>query len=47
MDAKPTQLPEETLAAFQNDRLRARIFYEKYALRTEENEILEKTPEEM
>jgi ribonucleoside-diphosphate reductase alpha chain len=47
MNTKPAQLPEETLAVFQNDGLRARIFYEKYALRSEENKILEKTPEEM
>ncbi len=47
MYIKPAKLPKETLAAFQNDGLRARIFYEKYALRSEENKILEKTPEEM
>ncbi len=47
MDIKPTQIPEETLAVFQNDGLRARIFYEKYALRSEEDEILERTPKEM
>ena len=37
----------ETLAAFDNDLLRARIFYEKYALQNEQNETPEKTPEEM
>ena len=47
MNTTATELPRETLAAFQNDGLRARIFYEKYALRRDENEILEKTPEEM
>jgi ribonucleoside-diphosphate reductase alpha chain len=46
-DNRVTLLPSETLAAFDNDSLRARIFYEKYALRSEENEILEKTPQEM
>jgi len=47
MYTKPAKLPKETLAVFQNDELRARIFYEKYALRSEEDEILERTPEEM
>ena len=37
-------LPSETLAAFDNDSLRARIFYEKYALRNGENEPVETTP---
>jgi ribonucleoside-diphosphate reductase alpha chain len=40
-------LPSETLAAFDNDSLRARIFYEKYALRNGENEPVEKLPEQM
>jgi ribonucleoside-diphosphate reductase alpha chain len=40
-------LPPETLAAFDNDPLRARIFYEKYALRNGENEPVEKLPEQM
>jgi len=47
MYTKPAKLPKETLAVFHNDGLRARIFYEKYALRSEEDEILERTPEEM
>ncbi len=47
MDTKPARLPAETLASFENDGLRARIFYEKYALRNEQNEILEKTPQKM
>jgi ribonucleoside-diphosphate reductase alpha chain len=38
--------PSETLAAFDNDPLRARIFYEKYALRNGENEPLETIPEQ-
>ena len=40
-------LPSETLAAFDNDSLRARIFYEKYALRNGENEPVEKIPAQM
>jgi len=40
-------LPSETLAAFDNDPLRARIFYEKYALRNGENEPVERLPEQM
>ncbi|MGC8730069.1 MAG: adenosylcobalamin-dependent ribonucleoside-diphosphate reductase [Candidatus Micrarchaeia archaeon] len=40
-------IPEETLKAFQNDEIRARVFYEKYAMRSINGEVLEKTPEEM
>ena len=40
-------LPSETLDAFDNDSLRARIFYEKYALRNGENEPVERLPEQM
>lgn len=40
-------LSPETLAAFDNDSLRARIFYEKYALRNNQNEPLEKVPQQM
>jgi len=40
-------LSPETLAAFDNDFLRARIFYEKYALRNNQNEPLEKVPQQM
>ena len=43
----PNMLPAETLAAYDNDSLRARIFYEKYALRNGENEPVEKLPEQM
>ncbi len=39
-------LPSETLAAFDNDPLRARIFYEKYALRNRENEPVETVPDQ-
>jgi ribonucleoside-diphosphate reductase alpha chain len=42
-----TLLPPETLDAFDNDLLRARIFYEKYALRNSENESVENLPEQM
>ena len=42
-----TSLPPETLAALDNDSLRARIFYEKYALRNSENDPVEKLPEQM
>ncbi len=40
-------IPRETIEAFGRDELRARIFYEKYALRNENGEIVEKTPQEM
>ncbi|MBI2487724.1 MAG: adenosylcobalamin-dependent ribonucleoside-diphosphate reductase [Deltaproteobacteria bacterium] len=41
------EIPEETINAFGGDDLRARVFYEKYALRDETGKIVEKTPEEM
>ena len=40
-------LPEETLHFFNNDELRARIFYEKYSLSNINGDRLEKTPVEM
>jgi ribonucleoside-diphosphate reductase alpha chain len=40
-------VPSETHAAFDNDPLRARIFYEKYALRNGENEPVERLPKQM
>src|SRR5215475_8051256 len=40
-------LAPETLGAFDNDSLRARIFYEKYALRNSDNEPVESYPEQM
>lgn len=40
-------LPKETIAAFEGDELRARIFYDKYALRDEAGRVIERTPEEM
>ncbi|HME19037.1 MAG TPA: adenosylcobalamin-dependent ribonucleoside-diphosphate reductase [Nitrososphaerales archaeon] len=41
------KLPSETLAAFGGDELRARVFYEKYALRDQYGKQVEKTPEEL
>jgi ribonucleoside-diphosphate reductase alpha chain len=40
-------LPEKTLKAFGGDELRARVFYEKYALRDKTGRIVELTPEDM
>lgn len=40
-------IPEETLAWFGNDELRARVFIEKYALRDSKNKWHEKIPPEM
>lgn len=40
-------LPEKTLKAFGGDELRARVFYEKYALRDKTGRIVEMTPEDM
>ena len=41
------KIPEETLRWFGGDELRARVFYEKYALRDYEGKVIEKTPPEM
>ncbi len=41
------RIPEETLAAFGGDELRARVFYEKYALRDSHGQQVEKTPDGM
>lgn len=41
------ELPKETLEFFDNDELRARVFYEKYALKDEDGKIKEKLPTEM
>jgi len=40
-------IPKETLDFFNGDEIRARVFYEKYALRDENGETLEKLPSEM
>jgi ribonucleoside-diphosphate reductase alpha chain len=46
--AKPvTVLPAETLEFFNGDELRARVFYDKYALRDPDGRVLEPTPVEM
>ncbi|MDG6952730.1 MAG: adenosylcobalamin-dependent ribonucleoside-diphosphate reductase [Nitrososphaerota archaeon] len=41
------RLPSETLAAFGGDELRARVFYEKYALRDATGQQVEKVPADM
>jgi ribonucleoside-diphosphate reductase alpha chain len=41
------ELPPETLEAFGGDALRARVFYEKYALRDSTGKPVEKKPDEM
>jgi len=40
-------LPPETLLAFQGDELRARVFFEKYALRDLSGRQVERTPDQM
>ncbi len=40
-------IPKETLDFFNRDELRARVFYEKYTLRSPSGEVLEKTPDQM
>jgi ribonucleoside-diphosphate reductase alpha chain len=40
-------LPAETLAAFEGDELRARVFWEKYALRGPQGTPIESTPDQM
>ncbi|HEV2359312.1 MAG TPA: adenosylcobalamin-dependent ribonucleoside-diphosphate reductase [bacterium] len=40
-------LPAETLEFFKGDELRARVFYDKYALRDPDGRVLEPTPVEM
>ncbi|MHB8732115.1 MAG: LAGLIDADG family homing endonuclease [bacterium] len=45
---EPIALPSETLEFFQGDELRARVFYDKYALRDpNDGRVLEPTPAEM
>jgi ribonucleoside-diphosphate reductase alpha chain len=43
----PVQIPPETLEFFGNDELRARVFYEKYALKDPSGAVVERTPVEM
>lgn len=40
-------LPRETVEAFEGDELRARVFYEKYALKDEDGVTVETLPEQM
>jgi ribonucleoside-diphosphate reductase alpha chain len=40
-------IPKETLDFFNGDEIRARVFYEKYALKDEEGNAIEKLPSEM
>ena len=40
-------IPAETIEAFGGDELRARVFYEKYALRDKSGQIIEKTPSDL
>ena len=43
----PAPLPQETLDFFGGDELRARVFFDKYALRDANGQVLERTPIEM
>ncbi len=45
--AVPIELPKETLDFFGGDELRARVFYEKYALKDENRAVVERTPVQM
>ena len=47
MSVALTTIPPQTLAAFDGDELRARVFLEKYALRGADGEVIETTPEQM
>jgi len=46
-ERKEVKIPPETLAAFGGDELRARVFYEKYALRDADGRKVENIPEDM
>jgi ribonucleoside-diphosphate reductase alpha chain len=41
------ELPKETLDYFNGDELRARVFYEKYALKDKDGIVVERTPADM
>ncbi len=43
----PIELPKDTLDYFNGDELRARVFYEKYALKNESGLVIERTPVDM
>jgi ribonucleoside-diphosphate reductase alpha chain len=45
--ATPIVLPKETLEFFNADELRARVFYEKYALKDLDGNVVEQTPVDM
>jgi len=45
--ATGSDLHPETLAAFDGDELRARVFHDKYALRDADGNIVERTPDQM
>ncbi|MGC9116726.1 MAG: adenosylcobalamin-dependent ribonucleoside-diphosphate reductase [Conexivisphaera sp.] len=45
--SRPQELPQETLDWFKGDELRARVFFEKYALKSTDGSPLERTPPEM
>ncbi len=47
VDEQPEELPKETVEAFGGDELRARVFYEKYALKDEDGDVVETLPEQM
>jgi len=46
-EKKLEDIPPETLSRFNNDELRARVFIDKYAMRDENGNLVEKVPEEM
>ncbi len=45
--AATPDLTPETLAAFGGDELQARVFHDKYALRDQDGNVVERTPDEM
>lgn len=47
LETGPVGIPKETLDFFKGDEIRARVFYEKYALRDEAGNQIEKLPSEM
>ncbi len=46
-EEKLVELPKETLDFFGGDEIRARVFYEKYALKDQSGKTVEKTPYEL
>ncbi|HEU16681.1 MAG TPA: hypothetical protein ENO38_03290, partial [Nitrososphaeria archaeon] len=45
--SRPEELPRETLEWFKGDELRARVFFEKYALKSTDGKPLEVVPPDM